>query len=137
MVRANTGWFDLVYNNASQVGNYSLKILHNFLTNFAINKISGKSEKIWRLQSDSMSTIWPKRGRHSIFHVFFHITSVWSFDIFVILMTVDIWFPGNFSCCTIHQKVMPYFEGIVSHLQSIIIHQIKSTCIGSHLLKGF
>ena len=68
---ANTGWFDLVYNNASQVGNYHLKIWHNFWTNFETNEFSEKSEKIWSLQSDSMSTIWPKRGRHSILLVFF------------------------------------------------------------------
>ena len=44
VVIAITGGFDLVYNNASQVGNYLLKIWFNFWTFFATNEISGKSD---------------------------------------------------------------------------------------------
>ena len=43
VVIAITGGFDLVYNNASQVGNYLLKIWLNFLTNLGTNEMSGKS----------------------------------------------------------------------------------------------
>ena len=86
---AITGGFDLVYNNASQVGNYPLKIWHNFWTNFETNEISEKSEKIRSLQSDSMSTIWPKRGRHSILLVFFFTLQVSEVLIFLLFNEVS------------------------------------------------
>ena len=91
-----------------------------------------------------MSTKWlhvhhmAKEGSPQHFScVFFTFTSVWSFDIFVILMKVDIWFPGNFICCKIGQKVMPYFEGIVSHLQSIIIQKSNQPVLALTTSKDF
>ena len=73
--------------------------------------------------------------------MFFHITSVWSLDIFgfgVILKILNfLGFPGNFIFCKTGPKVFAYFTGVLSHYWGIIIHQTKPDSSGYQEVKGF